>query len=572
MPIAVPAQPAPSCSWHAVSSTRLTPSPPADLGHGHVGVAALLHRLVVLVRERVLHVVLRSARGEVGGVHARALEQPALPFGERLAEQRGVLGEDTGVRALGHGTSAPGEEVTLDSAGGLTYSKVSSPETHPMSTAPDVNRGVGGSCARGRATASPSRRAGAATHPGSGPEPPARGRTPGAAPDRRRVSDLGITHQAILHHFSSRAGLLSEVASDAIARLALELIDALRSHSERPDDRELLERVFRTFGEDGQARAIAWLELSGLTPSPPATDETSRSLRRVAEVLHERRGAGSVSENTLFTVLLGSLAVLRRCHRWRRSCVAAPASTMIPRRSAAFATGSRSYWLRSFVGGRTSRLTEGRAPAGLQTQESPGRNLAHARGGGIRPGHSQPRATVARNDGRSCNGCAQDSDAPGQLGPKGSDAAQEVGRGCDIGTPQCACRRAEAGRQRGRHFASGGDDVRRSAAPPATICPGSFPVSGRRSRPAGGRAPSRVPIGRGYVATVVHPDRGRTGPAGDRRRSGPAGVRLRGQPRGFAHDDPRQRVRVDPALQRHGRPTLRTACPKARGVWSGSTA
>jgi hypothetical protein len=103
--------------------------------------------------------------------------------------------------------------------------------------------------------------------------------------------------------------LLTEVARDAVARLALELIAALRSHGERPDDRELLERVFRTFGEDGQARVIAWLELSGLTPSPSATDEPSRSLRRVAEVLHEHRGTGSVPENTLFTILLGSLAV-----------------------------------------------------------------------------------------------------------------------------------------------------------------------------------------------------------------------------------------------------------------------
>lgn len=131
--------------------------------------------------------------------------------------------------------------------------------------------------------------------------------------------DLGITHQAILHHFGSREDLLAELARFAIASLGQELIEAL----DRPDGAQasatdLLDRVFRTFGERGQARLIAWLALSGLTPPPsrrkrPSERDGDRVLLRLANALHARRGpaaSSDVLENTQFALVLGGLAAL----------------------------------------------------------------------------------------------------------------------------------------------------------------------------------------------------------------------------------------------------------------------
>jgi AcrR family transcriptional regulator len=130
------------------------------------------------------------------------------------------------------------------------------------------------------------------------------------------AADLGITHQAILHHFGSREDLLAELARSVIASLGQELITALDREEEPPSGpTDLLDRVFQAFGERGQARLIAWLALSGLTPAPSrraAKTEASQVLLRLAEVLHSRWGKaarGASFENTQFTIVLGSLAV-----------------------------------------------------------------------------------------------------------------------------------------------------------------------------------------------------------------------------------------------------------------------
>lgn len=131
--------------------------------------------------------------------------------------------------------------------------------------------------------------------------------------------DLGITHQAILHHFGSREDLLAELARFAIASLGQELIEALDHPEGAPASAtDLLDRVFHTFGERGQARLIAWLALSGLTPPPSRrtvarAPDGDRVLLRLANVLHARLGSGArpdALENTQFSLVLGSLAVL----------------------------------------------------------------------------------------------------------------------------------------------------------------------------------------------------------------------------------------------------------------------
>jgi AcrR family transcriptional regulator len=121
--------------------------------------------------------------------------------------------------------------------------------------------------------------------------------------------DLGLTHQAILHHFESREGLLQELAASAMAALSRDLVEALGGAGDRPlDPRELLDGVFDTFGRRGHGRLLAWLFLSGLGERP---DPAPLEMRRIAEALHERRRADGESvpfEETLFAVLLAGFA------------------------------------------------------------------------------------------------------------------------------------------------------------------------------------------------------------------------------------------------------------------------
>ncbi len=102
------------------------------------------------------------------------------------------------------------------------------------------------------------------------------------------AGDLGITHQAILHHFGTREGLLQELADHAMAGLSRDLVEAFRDESAQPlEPRQLLDRAFDSFGQRGNARLIAWLALSGLDRRPSAPP-LRHFLREIAEELHGR--------------------------------------------------------------------------------------------------------------------------------------------------------------------------------------------------------------------------------------------------------------------------------------------
>jgi AcrR family transcriptional regulator len=123
--------------------------------------------------------------------------------------------------------------------------------------------------------------------------------------------DLGITHQAILHHFDSRERLLAEVGRRAMTQLGDDLVAALGGEGEPPADaREILDRVYDTFGRSGQARLMAWMALSGQLEAGAGAGQPVHLARRIAEVLHERRqqwGAGADFEHSLFIVMLAAI-------------------------------------------------------------------------------------------------------------------------------------------------------------------------------------------------------------------------------------------------------------------------
>jgi AcrR family transcriptional regulator len=135
-------------------------------------------------------------------------------------------------------------------------------------------------------------------------------------PDSIRLQDVaravGVSHPTVLHHFGSREGLVQAVMQRASENLQGELVRAFEMPEvgER-ETLELLDRVFRTLGDRGFARLLAWLMLSG--QDPPAT-ATIAPIRIVAEAAHEhgrRRFPEREAdfEDTLFTTLMAAFVL-----------------------------------------------------------------------------------------------------------------------------------------------------------------------------------------------------------------------------------------------------------------------
>ena len=137
-------------------------------------------------------------------------------------------------------------------------------------------------------------------------------------PDALRLQDLardiGISHPAILHHFGSREALIEAVVRRAFESLEAELVREFRAPEVGPvETSELLDRVFRTLGDRGFARLLAWLVLSERTPAEDEGDP-DRLLFMVAQAAHAHRvlhrdGTRVPFEDTQFSILLAALAL-----------------------------------------------------------------------------------------------------------------------------------------------------------------------------------------------------------------------------------------------------------------------
>jgi AcrR family transcriptional regulator len=127
------------------------------------------------------------------------------------------------------------------------------------------------------------------------------------------AADVGVSHPAILHHFGSREGLVQAVVDRALRVLEADLLAALSLPAGSvPDPAALLDRVFETLGNRGQARVLAWLILSGHEPFSGAAARAGWA--RIAEVTHAARlavtrGKKPPYEDTQFTILLAALVV-----------------------------------------------------------------------------------------------------------------------------------------------------------------------------------------------------------------------------------------------------------------------
>ena len=138
---------------------------------------------------------------------------------------------------------------------------------------------------------------------------------PGAIRLQDVAAEVGVSHPAVLHHFGSREGLVRAVVGRAIAKLQDDLARALARQLERgqPDGAAMFERVFEVLFDEGHARLLAWLLLSG--EDPFASDEARAGWARIAEVTHAMRLAGTKGrrkpsfDDTRFTIVLSALAL-----------------------------------------------------------------------------------------------------------------------------------------------------------------------------------------------------------------------------------------------------------------------
>ena len=128
------------------------------------------------------------------------------------------------------------------------------------------------------------------------------------------AKELDISHQAILHHFGSRDGLVAAVVKRAIDSFESELAGALRVvDGPHAASRVLLLRAFEVMADEGHGRLLAMLALSSEPPPDVASFESSRPIQLVAKMAHALRlrdEPDAAYRDTLFTVMLTAYVVL----------------------------------------------------------------------------------------------------------------------------------------------------------------------------------------------------------------------------------------------------------------------
>ena len=126
------------------------------------------------------------------------------------------------------------------------------------------------------------------------------------------AKELGVSHQAILHHFGSRDGLIAAVVRRAIDRFESELAGALRVlEGPLAGSRVLLARAFEVMADEGHGRLLAMLALSDENHDAAAESSTPIAMvAKMAHALRQRDEPDATYRDTLFTVMLTAYVVL----------------------------------------------------------------------------------------------------------------------------------------------------------------------------------------------------------------------------------------------------------------------
>jgi len=129
----------------------------------------------------------------------------------------------------------------------------------------------------------------------------------------RLAKELGVSHQAILHHFGSRDGLVHAVMKEALDALQKELAAGLMVLDDDHDDgaKRLIEHAFRVMADERYGRLLGYLALENPEGSELDRRRPLQMLAQMAHVVRERT-AGEPRElrDTQFVLMLLSYAVL----------------------------------------------------------------------------------------------------------------------------------------------------------------------------------------------------------------------------------------------------------------------
>ncbi|CAN5738409.1 hypothetical protein BH09MYX1_BH09MYX1_62850 [soil metagenome] len=136
-------------------------------------------------------------------------------------------------------------------------------------------------------------------------------------PDGLRLQEIarevGVSHPAILHHFTNRAGLVRAVVERALNALEDDVARALAAGEAEKDPVAILESCFRALSDHRYGRLIAWLALAEM--------DERRVMSRIGAVVELMHGVRSRTlaekglpcppiEDTSNVVMLASFALL----------------------------------------------------------------------------------------------------------------------------------------------------------------------------------------------------------------------------------------------------------------------
>lgn len=125
-------------------------------------------------------------------------------------------------------------------------------------------------------------------------------------------AELGVSHQAILHHFGSRDGLVAAVVKRASDALHAEIAGGLRVFGDHERGTGvLIDRSFEVMVDQGHGRLFAWLALA--YPNDPRFHDVGQPLAALVELAHalrEQESKRAEKKDTAFMFLLLTEVIL----------------------------------------------------------------------------------------------------------------------------------------------------------------------------------------------------------------------------------------------------------------------
>ena len=125
------------------------------------------------------------------------------------------------------------------------------------------------------------------------------------------AKELVISHQAILHHFGSRDGLIAAVLTRALENLEAELAGGLRVLDQpHKGSGVIITRAFEVIADQGHGRLLAWLALGDTAALPQQERKPLELLAQITHGLRTRDHPDASYRDTVFTVMLSAYMVL----------------------------------------------------------------------------------------------------------------------------------------------------------------------------------------------------------------------------------------------------------------------